>query len=303
MDQMYSTVETPVSTVLSFTRLDVGSLLKTHKPHLAPWIPKFLIRKLEQVIHLNFINDFMEAHCDDEPEIFLSALIEEFDIRADFYGYQRFVDCLTKRPIIVANHPLGGVESLLLMDEVVKVHGNVHMIVKSLLTAIKPLAPFFVSIPRKNDRQVAMNLLDVFHRDVPILIFPAGYCSRPLSNKDIYDLCWSKSFVKLARINNRPIVPIHISGENSKKFYRYSTLRRKLGIKESLESILLVDEMLRKRHSHLKMTVGDILRPQLFGHEISDTEWAARIREYVWILGKNGSASFDPSLQATLPIN
>jgi len=285
-----------------FTRIDIDQLLKTHKPALHRWLPKFILRKMEKLIHLQFVNDFLSEHYHDSPGEFLDAVVAWLGIEVNYINRAVLDDNLDKRPIVVANHPLGGSESVLLMHAIYKQYGAVKMITQPLLYAIKPLVPLWVNIPGKNDRARTDAFIEAFDGDEPLLIFPAGYCSRKLSFGEVFDYAWFKTFVKMARTHKRPIVPVHVGGQNSKRFYRYSKLRKALGIKNSLETVLLVDEMFRKRGSQLDITIGQLLPGDTFDKAVDDAEWTARLRQYVYRLGKDPAATFDPHESATLPL-
>ena len=62
----------------------------------------------------------------------------------------------------------------------------------------------------------------------------------------IRDLEWKKTFITKAKKYNKPVVPVHISGRLSNRFYRIARLRKFLGIKMNLEMLLLAKETLIK---------------------------------------------------------
>jgi putative hemolysin len=293
----------PESTASSgFTRIDIGELLHRYKPKIARWLPKGMIGALEKLVHIELINDFLEEHYNDEATAFLKSAAAWMDIELTVAHAERLRESLGGRPIIVANHPLGGPESVLLMHEIAKLRPDLRMVSQELLLKLKPLAPLLAPIPKQNGRSYSGALMEAFQSERPLLLFPAGYCSRPLSFGAVYDYAWQKMFVKVARKHGRPIVPIHISGMNSKKFYRLSGLRRGLGIKASLESVYLVDEMVKQRGNSLTMTIGTPIAFEALDRAVTDEEWANRIRQYVYNLGRNPALGFDPGLPATLPL-
>ncbi|HAE21029.1 MAG TPA: hypothetical protein DCG47_01725 [Spirochaetaceae bacterium] len=285
-----------------FTRIDIAELLRRYKPTLARWLPKGIVSALGKLVHIELINDFLEEHFEDEPTEFLKSAAAWMDIELAMLHAERLRDSLCQRPIVVANHPLGGPESVLLMHEIAKTRPDLRMVSQELLLKLKPLAPLLAPIPRQNGRAYSGALMEAFQSERPLLLFPAGYCSRPLSFGAVYDFAWQKMFVKVARKHGRPIVPIHISGMNSNKFYRLSALRRGLGIKASLESLCLVDEMVAQRGGSLTMTIGTPIAPEMLDQAIADQEWADRIRQYVYGLGRDSALGFDPGLPATLPL-
>lgn len=282
---------------------DIDELLKSYNARLYRFLPKWVIKKIAKLVHVDTVNEFVAEHIDASPNEFLEALDQWFSIEVSYTNQERLINNLDQRPIIVANHPLGGTESVLLMHAIAKEHGSVIMVTQSLLEMIKPLVPILVSIPnRSNRRENAIQLLEAFSQDVPILVFPAGFCSRQLSMGDIYDYRWYKTFVKMARTNNRPIIPIFVAGQNSDRFYRIARWRKRLKVNIPFESALLVDELVKKRNTKQHFVIGELIPGATFNTEIDDNEWANRVREYVYTLGKNPAASFDADKVSTLPL-
>lgn len=285
-----------------FTRIDIGNLLKSHFPKISPFVPRWTIRNLERLLHIGEINDFLEAHFQDDPREFVRQCVLYFELTGTVRGQQYLEDAASNRPVIVANHPLGGPESLVLMDVLASYAPEVRMVTKGIIGEIKPLQPLLVPIPKKHDRSSVERFKTAFASDHPIIIFPAGYCSRVLSNGEIFDFAWHPTFVKMARKFDRPVLPVHISGANSKKFYRISAWRRALHIKTSLESLYLPDEMYKQRGNSLVLTFGHPITPDALVHDIPDNSLADRIRNHVFRLGKMPSACFDCDVEPLLPL-
>ena len=283
-------------------RVDIEKLLESQAPRLAPCIPRWVVRSLERLLHIEQINDFMEDHYDDEPMEFVHQCVAYFELKTEIENEDSLKQIDAKRPIIVANHPLGGPESLVLIDALSSYSRDISMVAKGIIGEIKPLKPILVPIPTRGDPASVSRFRDAFSGDAPVIIFPAGYCSRPLSNGILFDFGWHSTFVKMARKFDRPLLPIHISGANSKRFYRMSTWRRRLRIRTSLESILLPDEMYRQQGKTVRLTVGNMIAPKVFDATVSDSVWADRVRSHVYRLGSEHDTIFDPAAKPVLPL-
>ena len=286
----------------SFTKIDMAKILRTRAPKGAPFVPRWVITKLERLLHLEQINDFMERHYHDQPLEFVRQCVEYLELKAEIENEEHLERLDAKRPIIVANHPLGGPESLVLMDALIPHGSDIRMVAKGIIGEIKPLKPILVPIPTSRDHDSISRFKKVFSGGATIVIFPAGYCSRPLSNGILFDYGWHSTFVKMARRFGRPLIPVHISGSNSKRFYRLSTWRRRLGIKASLESILLPDEMYRQQGNTIRLAIGRSIDPNVFDPQVPDTVWAERVRSHVFHLGNDRNTLFEPTAEPLLPI-
>ena len=104
-------------------------------------------------------------------------------------------------------------------------------------------------------RSTIISIEDVLAGDDPVLIFPAGLCSRlSPDGKTITDLPWRKSFVTMARQHRRDIVPVYFSGANAPSFYRTARRRQRLGLRFNFEMVLLPREVFRARGHHFEIS-------------------------------------------------
>lgn len=184
------------------------------------------------------------------------------------------------RYIFVSNHPLGGLDGMILISYIGSHFKDVRFIVNDLLMYIRPLAPVFVPVNKYGKMRHDNTRLfqDTFNSDAQILYFPAGLCSRLIDGK-VSDLDWKKTFVTKAIESRRDIVPMFFSGENSGFFYRLAGLRKKLGIKVNIETFLLPDEMFRKKGSSFDLYIGDPVPYTSLTGEHSHKEWCDIIRQ------------------------
>ena len=121
------------------------------------------------------------------------------------------------------------------------------------------------------------NLLNAFHSDKHIIIFPAGEVSK-LINFTIKDMDWNPSFIKKAIQFQRDIIPVRISGRNSILFYAVSTFRRLLKIDFNIEMFLLIREMFNKRNNSIKVKFGSPISYKTLNRKKLNSE-ANRIKD------------------------
>jgi putative hemolysin len=98
----------------------------------------------------------------------------------------------------------------------------------------------------------------------------------------ISDAVWQKTFITKAVQYNRDIITVHISGRNSNFFYFVANLRKFLGIKTYIETMLLPREMMRQRNSTVTLTIGEVIPWQNFTKKKSQNEWAQDVKEKVY---------------------
>ncbi len=264
--------------------VDVKSLLKKSKNKFFRKSP-FVAKYIAKVIREKQMNDVYQKYKDLQGIDFVNALLfEEFKVKINIKGAEN-VD-KTKKNIYVANHPLGGIDALSFLYVVNSVQGKVISPSNEFFEYIPNIHPLIVGINvfGKNTKEKIKRMNEAFRTDNQIMIFPAGEVSRKI-NRKIIDPKWQKMFVMKAVEFDRNIVPVHISGQNSKKFYRTAKIRKLLGIKTYVETMLLPQEMMKQYGMELNFTIGKSITPQeIKNSKISNAQWADKIKKYVYSL-------------------
>ncbi len=189
------------------------------------------------------------------------------------------------RFIFVANHPVGAMDSLALLSVIYRFFPHVISPSNELLNSIPNLRPLILGLNvfKKNTKETAIKLDELFNSDAQIMYFPSGEVSRRRKGI-ISDPVWQKTFITKAIQFSRDIIPVHISGRNSNFFYLVANLRTFLGIKMFVESVLLPGEMMNQRNSTMTLTIGKPISFTSFTKEKSHQEWAQYLKESVYKL-------------------
>lgn len=253
-------------------------------PKLSAQIPAILKPWLKRVLHVQELNDFILTTDHPSGVEFFQAAMEELDISFTFRGAEN-IDT-TRRLLFVGNHPLGGPEGLIMGSVLNKYCGNHFRVpVNQLMAGFHPIKEFFVpvSIFGRQTRDAAQRLNEMFASDYQVLIYPAGKCAQCVKGR-IVEQPWKKTFVTQARRYQRDVVPVHLSGHNSKRYFFLSRLSRFLGLKFNIGMIYLVDELFKKRHAHFVVTFGKAIPWQHFDASKSDQQWAEWTKAQVALL-------------------
>lgn len=269
-----------------FKPVSIKGLMAEKNPTLAKLIPGFVYRFIHKVMCLDFINDFMERHQNLSGIEFAEAAIKEFGVTREIYGEENIPSAGSY--IFVSNHPLGGFDSLLLMEMVHKHLGDFKFLVNDILMKIPNLRPSFVPINKYggNSRDAALILKETYESGQQILIFPSGAASRRIKGK-ITDLPWSKHFVTKSIQYHRDVIPVFISGRNSNLFYNVASIRTFLRIPWNLETFLLPSETVKHQKKTVRLYFGKPIPWTTFDKSKTQVEWAEYVRGIVYNLPEN----------------
>ena len=259
--------------------IDVEKVIRGKSPKLADRLPRFVTSWIKRIIHQDEINRLLYDNRDHTGVDFATHILQDMDVTYKVHYTGKAPDP-SGRYIFVSNHPLGGMDGMILISYIGSHYGDVRFVVNDLLMHITPLAPVFVPVNKYGKMRHDNTRLfqDTFSSDAQILYFPAGLCSRLIDGK-VTDLDWKKTFVTKAIESHRDIIPMFFSGENSRFFYRLANIRKSLGIKANIETFLLPDEMFRKKGASFDLYIGEPIPYTSLTEEHSHKEWCDIIRQ------------------------
>ncbi len=238
-------------------KIDVDAVLRSRVPSLYRFIPGAMVRWLEKTICQDRLNELLTHNGHLTGVEFAAGVLKDMGITYDVKG--RFPE--SPKVIIASNHPLGGLDGLVLSAVVGHAYGrtDIGFVVNDILAAVTPLNDIFLAVNKhgKQSRDAVERLDRAMNSDMPVVMFPAGLVSRRNSRGEIRDLQWQKMVVNKAIETGRDIVPVHFSGENSSFFYNFARWRVRLGLKFNIEMIYLPRELVRSEGKHFTITVGD----------------------------------------------
>ncbi len=268
-------------------KVDLYAVIASKSERIAKCTPKFILSWLKSIVHQDELNDilrFSEGAIDVE---FADKTLQWLNAKSNVKFTNRESLHLDKRYIFVSNHPLGGLDGLIMISVLGKIFGNIKFVVNDILMNIIPMRNLFVPVNKhgRMGKEYGKMITDAYASDAQILYFPAGLCSRLIKGK-ITDLQWQKNFLKQAKKYNRDIVPVHFGGRNSNFFYRLAKIRKALGIKFNIEMIFLPDEMFKQKNSIFEVTIGEPVPIGSIDSSKTLDQWCMEIREKCYQLGE-----------------
>lgn len=264
--------------------IDFEALLEQKLGERSRRIPRFVIRYLRKILHIDALNDIIQKSNGLTGWRFAQFALQYLNIEIVVKGLGNLPS--HNRLIFVSNHPLGGPDGLALASVLGKEYNdNIVMPVNDFLMMVKPLSPLFVPINKVGgqSRNLPGIINSIMASDNNIIIFPSGSCSRKINGR-IQDRQWTKTFVRSSIENRRDVVPIHFFGRNSSRFYFLDRLQKFFGIKFSIPMLYLVDEMFRHKNNQFKFVIGKPISYTNFDDTKTQVQWASYVRDSVYEL-------------------
>lgn len=236
------------------TAKEVAKAIKTDKYGFLGTFSGWLLMKVLKISTLNKIYD-RQKHLSDLE--FLNSVLEELQIKFEIPE-----EDLKRLPkdgayITVSNHPLGGVDGILLLKLMLDREPNFKIIANFLLHRIEPLKPFIMPVnpfdSHKDAKSSVAGIKDALRHlsdGKPLGIFPAGEVSTYKDGQLVVDKPWEEGAIKLIKKANVPVVPIYFHAKNSKLFYFLSQLS------DTLRTAKLPSELLTQKDRVIRVRIG-----------------------------------------------
>jgi putative hemolysin len=266
--------------------VNIDEVFRKKNPGIYRLLPSFILNYIKKVVHQDELNDILWELRNYQGLEFVHEGLKYLGIKYTVINEENIPR--SGRYIFVGNHPLGGLDGMVLMDAVGKYLPEVRSISNDILLNLENMRSLFLPV-NKHGRQTTEYykiLEQEFESDAQILNFPAGLCSRKIKG-EIVDLDWKKSFVKKAVQHKRDILPVYFIGRNSNFFYRLANLRKFFGIKANIEMFYLVDELYKQKGKQITMIVGKPISYKTLDSSKTHQQWADHIKKIVYELNEN----------------
>jgi putative hemolysin len=160
--------------------------------------------------------------------------------------------------IIVANHPFGGIEGIILSSLLTSLRRDVKFMANHLLGIIPEMRDLIIAVDVFNGKgSVSRNIrplrecINHVRNGGMLVVFPAGTVSHlDVANGAVTDPAWSTTVARLVRKTGAPVFPLFIHGMNS-AWFQLAGLVHPL-----FRTALLPNELLNKQRQVIQMRIG-----------------------------------------------
>ncbi len=242
---------------------------------------------LMKVLKISTINKFYKRNKHLSKLDFLDAILDEFQIK--FEIPEEDMKRLPKEGpyITISNHPLGGIDGILLLKLMIEQRSDFKIIANFLLHRIEPLKPYIMPVnPFENKKDAASSIAGfknaILHlrEGHPLGVFPAGEVSTYRDGKLVVDKEWELAAMKLIQKAEVPVVPIYFHAKNSRLFYRLSK------ISDTLRTAKLPSEVLTQKRRVIKVRVGKPISVKDQKEHESLADFSEFLRRKTYMLSK-----------------
>lgn len=212
---------------------------------------------LIRVLRISALNRIYNKNKNKSDVDFLNGVLDDCNIR--FEVPEEDLKRIPKEGpfITVSNHPLGGVDGILLLKLLLEKRSDYKIIANFLLHRIEPLKPYVMPVNPFENRKDAKssvtgikNALLHLKEGKPLGIFPAGEVSTYRDGKLKVDKPWEESAVRLIKKAEVPIIPIYFHAKNSRLFYFLSK------ISDTLRTAKLPSEVVNQDGKLIRVRIG-----------------------------------------------
>lgn len=178
-------------------------------------------------------------------------------------SYQITEEDLNKIPkegpvMIVANHPLGGIDGVVLGALLTSVREDVRILANSLLWHIREIRPWLIQVNPFGGREAVKQNIKGIKQSISWIrnggcvgTFPSGTVSHlHLRQRQIVDPPWHANTARIVRHSKATVVPLYFSGKNSAAFQLIGLVH------PLLRTAMLPREFMNKCDTTLSIRVG-----------------------------------------------
>jgi putative hemolysin len=212
---------------------------------------------LIKVLRISVINRIYNNNKSKKDLAFLNGILDDCNI--EFQIPEEDLKRIPKQGafISVSNHPLGGIDGVLLLKLLIEKRADYKIIANFLLHRIAPLKSYIMPVNPFETRKDAKssvagikNALLHLKEGKPLGIFPAGEVSTYKDGKLKVDKPWEDGAVRLIKKAQVPIIPIYFHAKNSRFFYFLSK------ISDTLRTAKLPSEVISQEGKIIKVRIG-----------------------------------------------
>ncbi len=193
--------------------------------------------------------------------------------------------------VVVANHPFGGIEGIVLLRLLRQVRPDAKVMANYILGRMPEMDEFSIYVnpfggtnAARANIQPLKECLRWVRQGHLLLVFPSGEVSHlRLNRREVADPEWSPTIAGIIRRTGAPALPVFIEGRNSAFFQMLGLLHARF------RTALLPRELINKQGTSLRFRIGTPIPHERLAKIAGDREMMSflRLRTYIQ-MSRNG---------------
>ncbi len=184
---------------------------------------EYFDRMLTGIFRLNQLEKVYAKASETGSNDFVGKVLDLLNVSVEF-NEKQLKRIPEKGPVIVvANHPLGGIERLLLIKYLGQIRSDIKILGNPLLQKVDPLAGYFIIqkpqlslIPGKKPTALPEELKIHLENGGMLCLFPSGSGSTFHPFYGLTDKVWQLQLIKFIREAQVPVMPVFFQGKPGK---------------------------------------------------------------------------------------
>jgi putative hemolysin len=189
--------------------------------------------------------------------------------------------------VVIANHPYGGIEGVILAALLLSVRSDVKVMANSVLYSFPGLRPSLIPVdPFGKGASATYNLrglkaaIEWVRMGGALAVFPAGEVAHlDMNQLAITDPAWHEAVAGIIRRSSAAAVPVFFAGNNGPLFQLLGMVH------PLLRTVMLPSELLNKRDRVFKVRIGHPLPHRSLSAFPNDAEMTTYLRWRTYLLG------------------
>ncbi|MEX0680011.1 MAG: GNAT family N-acyltransferase [Balneolales bacterium] len=261
-------------------------------------------KPLESILSIDGLNKLYSDTVDyNTSQAFYDKLLERMNV--NYHISERDMEKIPKegKVIVVANHPFGGIEGVVLASILRSVRSDSKIMANYILERIPELREvFFFVNPFGGENAAKANLSSLkkaikwVHNEHMLGVFPAGEVAHfSISKRKIVEPQWDDSVAGLIRKTEASVLPVYFDGFNGILFQLIGLVHPRL------RTAMLPKEMLNKQDRDIDICIGKLINFSKLKLFESDKEMIHYLRQRTFML-QNRSGEVDTTTNTSISI-
>lgn len=210
-----------------------------------------------QLVQTKKVNKFYKAHQNDTAEQFSDAVIKRLKLRYEVSDEELKRIPITGPLVIIANHPMGGIDGILLIKTISRIRPDVRILANDIFQRIEPLKDFIMPIHAADNSGKTSNLsgfkqaLAHVRNNGSLIVFPAGEIARfNVETQTFSEGMWQNSLLRFIKMLNSPVLPVFLQSSSQNPFIIF-------GFRQPVTGSILPSELFNPKKRKVRLRIGN----------------------------------------------